>query len=160
MYILGYLSEPVVFFSTGEIRDSERFQCLSLFVSIYGIGPVNARRLYDLGLRTIEHLERYYDLPTRPVGSHKAAFSADALEDELVVRTPNGKVVPSEAMTTTDNPPELSNVPPDMSIKIALMMREDFEVPIPRQEVEEIHRVVMTELEKLQPGCVSTIAGR
>lgn len=30
---------------------------------------------------------------------------------------------------------------------------------IPRTEVEEMGRVVMQELEDLEPGCVSTIAG-
>jgi DNA polymerase mu len=145
----------------GETRNSERFQALSLFASIYGIGPFNARKLYDLGVRTIEDLERYYDLPTRGVSSQgdvdldttTAAFSPHVIEDELTVRTPNGKVVPLQR-------PGMNNAPPDMSIKIALMMREDFEVPIPREEVEEIHRVVMGELEKIQPGCISTIVGR
>lgn len=33
---------------------------LSLFSSIYGIGPNTARRLYALGLRSIEDLEIYY----------------------------------------------------------------------------------------------------
>lgn len=30
---------------------------------------------------------------------------------------------------------------------------------IPREEVEEIGRVVMRELDALEPGCVSTIVG-
>ena len=30
---------------------------------------------------------------------------------------------------------------------------------IPRDEVEEMGRVVMCELDELQPGCTSTIAG-
>ena len=30
---------------------------------------------------------------------------------------------------------------------------------IPRDEVEEMERVVMRELDKLEPGCVSTIVG-
>ena len=166
MYIPGYIFKTRFYIPfIGETRNSERFQVLSLFASIYGIGPFNARKLYDLGLRTIEDLERYYDLPTRGAGSQgdadldtTAAFSPDVIENELAVRTPNGKVVPLEVMTTGKRP-GMNNAPPDMSIKIALMMREDLEVPIPREEVEEIHRVVMGELEKIQPGCISTIVG-
>lgn len=30
---------------------------------------------------------------------------------------------------------------------------------IPRDEVKEIHRVIVGELDELQPGCVSTIVG-
>ncbi len=45
---------------TGAIASSERFQSLSLFSSVYGIGPHTARRLYALGLRTIDDLEIYY----------------------------------------------------------------------------------------------------
>lgn len=32
-------------------------------------------------------------------------------------------------------------------------------IRIPRDEVKEIHRVIMEELDELQPGCVSTIVG-
>jgi DNA polymerase IV len=35
------------------------------------------------------------------------------------------------------------------------MLRDELELPIPREEVEEIHQVVMSELEKLQPGCLA-----
>ncbi|KDR75668.1 hypothetical protein GALMADRAFT_248274 [Galerina marginata CBS 339.88] len=117
-------------------RKSERFQSLSTFATIYGIGATNARQLYDLGLRTIEDMERYYDVIP---GS-----TASSLGAELV--TPNGRKIPTDKA-------------PDMSIKISLVMREDLEVPIPREEVEEMHKVVMRELEKIQPGCVSTVVG-
>jgi hypothetical protein len=39
-----------------------RFQSLSAFNTIHGIGPHTARHLYDLGLRTLEELERYYEV--------------------------------------------------------------------------------------------------
>lgn len=143
---------------SGEISSSERFICLSLFVSIYGIGPVNARKLYDIGLRTIEDLERYYDLPSRDSGPGATAFSTEIIENELVVMTPNGKRVPLEALRSGKGPGR-GNVLPDLSVKIGLMLRDELELPIPREEVEEIHQVVMSELEKLQPGCVSTIVG-
>ena len=138
-----------------ETSSSERFKCLSLFSSIYGIGPVNARKLYDLGLRTVEDLEHYYDVPSR---DSSAAFSAGVIENELVVTTPNGKRVPLEARKGKDARGDRAL--PDMSVKIGLMLRDELDLPIPREEVEEIHRVVMLELEELQPGCVSTIVGR
>ncbi|KAI0062418.1 Nucleotidyltransferase [Artomyces pyxidatus] len=47
----------------------------------------------------------------------------------------------------------------DMDIKIALGLRQELALPIPRVEVEMIHRVIMDELEVVQPGCVSTIVG-
>lgn len=142
-----------------ETISSERFKCLSLFSSIYGIGPVNARKLYDLGLRTIEDLELYYDVPSRDSSSGATAFSAGVIENELVVITPNGKRVPLEALRTGRGE-EGDRALPDMSVKIGLMLRDELDQPIPKEEVEEIHRVVMLELEKLQPGCVSTIVGR
>ena len=46
--------------STEIILASDRFKALSVFTSIYGIGPNTARRLYSLGLRTIADLEVYY----------------------------------------------------------------------------------------------------
>jgi hypothetical protein len=49
---------------TEETRQSERFISLSLFASIYGIGPVTARKLYDLGLRTMRDVEAYYEVNT------------------------------------------------------------------------------------------------
>ena len=149
--------DPIRLF-LGEMSSSERFQCLSLFVSIYGIGPVNARKLYDIGLRTIEDLERYYDLPSRDSSSGATAFSAGMIENELVVMTPNGKKVPLEALRKGKGPGR-DNALPDLSVKIGLMLRDELELPIPREEVEEIHQVVVSELEKLQPGCVTTIVG-
>ncbi|KAL1945250.1 hypothetical protein VTO73DRAFT_2101 [Trametes versicolor] len=44
-------------------------------------------------------------------------------------------------------------------IRVALGLREDLSKMIPRDEVEEIGRVVMRELDALEPGCVSTIVG-
>src|SRR5258708_3948100 len=114
---------------SGEISSSERFKCLSLFVSIYGIGPVNARKLYDIGLRTIEDLERYYDLPSRDSGSGATAFSTEVIENELVVMTPNGRRVPLKSGKGRGR----DNVLPDLSVKIGLMLRDELELPIPRE---------------------------
>jgi DNA polymerase mu len=119
-------------------------------VSVYGIGPVNARKLYDLGLRTIEDLERYYDLPSHDSGSGATGFSAGG--------TPKSKRVPPEALKKGRSPGK-DKILPNVNVKIGLMLRDELELPIPREEVEEIHQVVMSELEKLQAGCVSTIVG-
>ena len=40
---------------------------LSLFASIYGIGPSTARRLYNLNLRTLDDLEVYYGVEREDV---------------------------------------------------------------------------------------------
>jgi len=45
-----------------KILADPRFQSLSAFNRIHGIGPHTARRLYDLGLRTLEELERYFEV--------------------------------------------------------------------------------------------------
>jgi DNA polymerase mu len=46
----------------GKILADPRFHSLSAFNTIHGIGPHTARRLYDIGLRTLEELERYYEV--------------------------------------------------------------------------------------------------
>lgn len=47
---------------TETMRESERFKALSLFNTIYGIGPATARTLYDRGLRSLRDLEAYYEV--------------------------------------------------------------------------------------------------
>jgi len=47
---------------TETTRESERFKALSLFNTIYGIGPATARTLYDRGLRSLRDLEAYYEV--------------------------------------------------------------------------------------------------
>ena len=124
---------------TGEtIQASNRFQSLSCFTTIYGVGPTTARKLYDIGLRAIEDMEQYYDVST---GS-----TQPAVEDENI-STPNGRRVP-----------RITHFP-DISVQVALSLRHDLQATIPRTEVEEIYRVVMSELEELQEGCVGTIVG-
>ena len=65
--------------SIGSIQASERFQTLTLFSSIYGIGPNTARKLHALGLRTLEDLEVYY-------GVDKDAMRKDVAEEEIAWR--------------------------------------------------------------------------
>ncbi|KAF4621400.1 hypothetical protein D9613_000864 [Agrocybe pediades] len=133
----GYIQEAKM------TRNDERFQALSAFASIYGIGPSNARRLYDIGLRTFEDLERYYDL------TPGATVESLALEAESQF-TPNGKKI----STMMDK-----NKLPELSVKVSLALRNELDFGIPREEVEEIHKVVMQELDEVQPGCVSTVVG-
>jgi Fingers domain of DNA polymerase lambda len=49
---------------TETTRESERFKALTLFNTIYGIGPATARTLYDRGLRSLRDLEAYYEVDT------------------------------------------------------------------------------------------------
>ncbi|CDO72628.1 hypothetical protein BN946_scf184985.g47 [Trametes cinnabarina] len=131
------------------IKTSERFQILSLFSSVYGIGPNTARRLYNLGLRSLDDLEVYYGVEREEI---------DVPPDEVVEvegkppRQEHGKPLARE-------PHEHEEGLSDSWIRIALGLREDFTKKIPRDEVEEMGRAVMHELNELEPGCVSTIVG-
>ncbi|THG94502.1 hypothetical protein EW026_g6985 [Hermanssonia centrifuga] len=108
----------------------------SVLIFVYGIGPSTARRLFALGLRTLEDLEVYYGVEKEEPESqlveleHKENFGSDA------------KVGLGETW-----------------VKIALGLREDLAIKIPRDEVEEMNQVVMRELNALEPGCTSTIVG-
>ena len=62
-------------FLTETMRESERFKALSLFNTIYGIGPATARTLYDRGLRSLRDLEAYYEVD---IGSTPAENSESA----------------------------------------------------------------------------------
>ena len=73
-------------------------------------------------------------------GTYKAVEEEDT-------PTPTGRRVPK--MTRM----------PEMSVKVALSLRRDLQVTIPRAEVEEIHSVVMSELSSLQDGCVGAVVG-
>ncbi|CAK5282363.1 unnamed protein product [Mycena citricolor] len=48
---------------------------------------------------------------------------------------------------------------PVLTIKKALSLREDLSEKIPREEVEQLHSIVAEELQRLLPGCSSTIVG-
>ncbi|KAH9006161.1 Nucleotidyltransferase [Lactarius hatsudake] len=61
-----------------EIKQSERFASLSLFASIYGIGPTTSRKLYDLGLRTLRDLEAYYEVDASTPVEHSGSADMDA----------------------------------------------------------------------------------
>ncbi|KAF9228433.1 Nucleotidyltransferase [Gyrodon lividus] len=116
-----------------KILASTRFSSLSAFNAIHGIGPHTARRLYSLGLRTIEELERYYEVTPGVTDEDTLSFlESSHAKDEVVA---------------------------EKSIKIALALRHDVSQTIPRHEVEEISRVVMRQLDSVEEGCTSVIAG-
>ncbi|TFK23154.1 Nucleotidyltransferase [Coprinopsis marcescibilis] len=145
---------------------SQRYQSLSCFASVYGIGSTKARQFYDMGLRTISDLERYYDIT--PVSVTEASSSATSIQgveqllkpleekEQEAIYTPNGKRVPDKFFSKSK---QRQVGAPDISIPIGIALRTEFDTPIPRAEVEEIRDVVMGELHHLQPGCVSTIVG-
>ncbi|KAH7883222.1 hypothetical protein F5I97DRAFT_1903328 [Phlebopus sp. FC_14] len=134
------LSMTKEYLKTGRISEaqnilsSSRFQSLSAFTSVHGIGPHTARRLYNLGLRTIEDLEKYYEVTPGMTG------------EETLALLNVGKNVSEDTAT-------------EISIKVALALRHEFNEKISREEVEEINRIVMRELAELQKGCKSVIVG-
>ncbi|VDC00335.1 unnamed protein product [Peniophora sp. CBMAI 1063] len=133
-----------------KIRHSERFQALSSFAEIYGIGPTTARHLYAVGVRTMTELEAYYEADTAPESLvHLQEDSQDAVD-------PSAEPDPGVSMTEADH---MGSNPQETWIKIALSWRHDLAKKIARNEVESIRDVICAELEKMQPGCVSTIVG-
>ncbi|EIW53973.1 Nucleotidyltransferase [Trametes versicolor FP-101664 SS1] len=136
----GHISEAQT------IQSSERFRTLSLFTSIYGIGPHAARRLFALGLRSLADLEIYYGVERSQVQQ------SQIIEVEEKPRQAGWK-----GRDKKDKGDEEGLG--DSWIRVALGLREDLSKMIPRDEVEEIGRVVMRELDALEPGCVSTIVG-
>ena len=128
--------------SPETIRASGRFRSLSAFTTIYGVGPTTARKLYDIGLRTIEDMERYHDVHAGDPSESVSIGDAD-----VYIVTPNGQRVPREIRL------------PEITTAVALRLRQELQTTIPRSEVEEIHDIVMSELRPLQSGCVSTIVG-
>ncbi|KAH9925944.1 Nucleotidyltransferase [Epithele typhae] len=125
------------------IKSSERFKVLSLFTSVYGIGPTSARRLFNLGLRSLEDLEIYYGVE-RYVSPHDGGL----VEMEQAPQKPGG----GKHMVYDDG---LG----DNWVRVALGLRGDLEKKIPRAEAEEMYRVVVHELNDLEPGFVSIMAG-
>ncbi|KAA1470530.1 Nucleotidyltransferase [Dentipellis sp. KUC8613] len=168
------------YIDTGHITEVEttlastRYHTLTAFTTIYGIGPKTARQLYGLGLRTIEHLEAYYNVePTAehgnssgeaqtPAGTSTEAQTKAELENDVQAdkeKEPEGTAAKEMHGVMLDSDEDAHDVMEENWIKIALGLRHDLAKKIPRDEVEEIHRVVMKELDDVEPGCVSTIVG-
>jgi DNA polymerase mu len=120
------------------VSSTTRFQCLSEFTKIYGIGPATAKDLYSRGLRTIEDLKRYYDLPP-DVDPTQLGY----LQQTHTKNTKN---------TTQENMRQIT-------IPVGLALHDDLQEKIPREEVELIHKVVMEEVGHIREGCISTITG-
>ncbi|OJT01642.1 DNA-directed DNA/RNA polymerase mu [Trametes pubescens] len=131
-----------------KIKSSERFQTLSLFTSVYGIGPTAARRLAALGLRSLDDLEIYY-------GVERGAVEQNSQIVEVEEKPRQSGWKGRDKGRGKDDADGLG----DSWIRVALGLREDLSKKIPRDEVEEMGRVVMRELDALEPGCVSTIVG-
>ncbi|KAI0785852.1 Nucleotidyltransferase [Abortiporus biennis] len=139
------------------ISSSERFTALSLFSSVYGIGPHSARRLYALGLRTLDDLEAYYGVDKEELEAESELVQIEKKEEKVYYQKGKypgepGKWHGSVASGQADDLGE-------SWVKIALGLREDLSLKIPRDEVEEMGRVVMDELEVIEPGCVYTVVG-
>lgn len=142
-----------------ETRASERYQALSCFATVYGIGPARAREYYDMGMRSMANLERYYDIQPPPESLDPENPKSISMVNELVqelerrdneeIYTPNGKKVPTKGTTKA----------PEVTIPVALALRRELDTSIPREEVEEIREVITRELDEFQPGCVSTVVG-
>ncbi|KAH9953842.1 hypothetical protein BC827DRAFT_1145318 [Russula dissimulans] len=118
-----------------QVRQSERFISLSLFSSVYGIGPVTARNLYDRGLRSLRDLEAYYEVdagfvPRRHEHPHCTRI---ARRSQSYVRNPLSKGSWRDAVLTPTQHPS--------------------------PEVEAIHATIMSHLDAVQPGCVGTLVG-
>lgn len=116
------------------ILSSPRFQSLSAFTAIYGIGPHTAGKLYALGLRTLEELDRYYEV------------------------TPGDASTEAPSHVASDKH-YTEEVAAEISIKVGLALRHDFGQLISREEAEEINRVVMEVLASIQEDCKSLIVG-
>lgn len=102
--------------STGSIQASERFQTLTLFSSIYGIGPTTARKLYGLGLRSLEDLEIYYGVNSNT--THQDVVKGEIVEVEEKQFRYHGKPTEEEGDEGLG----------DNWIRIALEMREDLAI--------------------------------
>ncbi|KAF9777864.1 hypothetical protein BJ322DRAFT_514143 [Thelephora terrestris] len=118
---------------TKSILEGEKYRVLMEFSSIYGIGPMTAQVLYARRCRTLEDVKRFYKDPDN------AALEIE--EDD-------------------DDEDEEKNVRvPERWIEVSLALKDDLSIKIPRREVEQVARMVMHELEEIQPGCLHTIAG-
>ncbi|TFK51026.1 Nucleotidyltransferase [Heliocybe sulcata] len=153
--ITGLIEEYI---ETGKIAEaqatltSERYKSLTAFTAIYGIGPNTAKQLYSQGLRTIRDLEVWYGI--RPPEGEEDAEGVYAQQLQGGIVTVDGS-----KRRSTRGGKQGAEVENESWMKVALGLREELEIKIPRDEVEEIGRVVGKELEEFQSGCVWTIVG-
>ncbi|KAK0486162.1 DNA polymerase mu [Armillaria novae-zelandiae] len=125
-----------------SILEDPRYQVLTLFTSVYGIGPAYAQHMYDVeGLRTIKDLEFHYENLERSASTSEPGASKQKF--------------PYMTLTTTS---EKTRVP-TLTSPEAIRLHAELNAPILRDETERMHAVVMDELGHLRPGCSSTITG-
>ena len=114
----------MISFHVVGISNSPRFVALSLFSSVYGIGPNTARRLYALGLRTLEDLEAYYGVDPSEVRDEREFV-------ELEKPSETGRYAPEGSTSRAGGKPDIKGRWNDGSelgedwVKIALGLRED-----------------------------------
>ncbi len=95
---------------TEEMRKAQRFASLSLFTSVYGIGPATARKLYDRGLRSLHDLEAYYEVDTgfTPVENSESTEMdiriALGLRDDLILTCGHQDSCRYVVLTLAQNP--------------------------------------------------------
>uniref|UniRef100_A0A0W0FVE5 DNA polymerase n=1 Tax=Moniliophthora roreri TaxID=221103 RepID=A0A0W0FVE5_MONRR len=79
------------------ILTSQRYQSLTAFTSIHGIGPATARKLYSMNLRTLEDLDAYYDVhsPSTSTSTSKD-FPLLTTQVALVLRNDLSQKIPRE----------------------------------------------------------------
>ena len=72
------------------IATSIRFLALKELASVHGIGPLTARRLYDLGLRSVTDLRNYYgvdpDDESEDMESHTTEETPNSKENEVGIK--------------------------------------------------------------------------
>ncbi len=64
------------------IVTSPRYLAMKELVSVHGVGPVKARRLYDLGLRNVDDLRNYYGVDLNGDLEDTESQSLDDVEDK------------------------------------------------------------------------------
>ncbi|KAJ6631595.1 hypothetical protein B0H10DRAFT_1772340 [Mycena sp. CBHHK59/15] len=127
------LSKVAEYVTEGKIGESQTIEASSRFRSLSAFSSV-----YGIGPTTARKL---YDSGLR---------SIDDLEEYYDKH-------PVTARHAGES--KLSTRAPVLSIKAALALRVDLDQKIPRAEVDLMHEIVMAELEKLHPGCLSTVVG-
>lgn len=132
--------------TAGEIAQSERYRSLSSFTTVYGIGPVTARRLYDNGLRTLDDLKMYYNVDDE-----------DSIED--IAAADLNEIEARSAASSKWRHGKREREDESPAIKIGLAIQSDLSIKIPRAEVEEMARLVYAELCVIEPGCAYTVVG-
>lgn len=126
------------YYKLGKIVEAEiirldcAFQVLNEFTSIYRVGPKGARELWEEGFRCIPQLIR-----------------AQRWNPCTNAKVPHGHAH-GQRKTASET---------SISISEALRIWPDLNVPIPREEIEEIDQMIANELHHILPGTVRQIVG-